>query len=379
MPNAVVKTFAQKTGKSEADVEGYWSKAKEIVTKDYPEIEKGSESFYKLIIGVLKKMLSIKTENEGGSIGIADVKAGYEPFKKYHTQKRRLKKTVTEAFDKIASMSQDDLGVFSALQNEGKDISVSMIENTICTDQLKESVSHIKIGAAVDTSKSESLLYLDSSIKTAIIDKHGFAKFVESLVGHMFEGTDLNVAGFEYPGYDLQRDSTYISVKSSSSRHTASAAYYSSNSVKSSALILSALYQMNPKIYKESCSFSDISDLLEFKEDLIKFTKSANSSVVFVVSYINHCNELCTHSTKSIKESQVLEQAFNIIETATGNARFKFFPYYSKLVEFCGGDEVTTIKLMDESEYATLRNNIIETITNIKDYELMCKIDLLLQ
>lgn len=54
MPNNIVKSFAQKTGKSEAEVEKLWDKAK-------AEAEKAdTDDVYAYTVGILKNMLSIK-------------------------------------------------------------------------------------------------------------------------------------------------------------------------------------------------------------------------------------------------------------------------------------------------------------------------------
>lgn len=62
MPNNIVKSFAEKSGKSVKEVERLWDKAKELVKDEYPDTTEGSEEFYQLVIGILKKMCSIKSE-----------------------------------------------------------------------------------------------------------------------------------------------------------------------------------------------------------------------------------------------------------------------------------------------------------------------------
>lgn len=59
MPQALVKTYAKKTGKSEKEVEDLYTQAKKIVKKQY-SIGEEDESFYPLVIGTLKKSLGIK-------------------------------------------------------------------------------------------------------------------------------------------------------------------------------------------------------------------------------------------------------------------------------------------------------------------------------
>ena len=376
MPNNIVKSFAKRTNRTEAEVEGLWNKAKSLVTDDYPDVQDGSEEFYKLLTGVLKRMLSIKTEeNPSGGISYSDVKPGTVPFNTYHQQKRRFKKSVNEAFAKISQFDKEELGVFTALHNEGSDIAITMIETAISQDQLKESIQAVKDG----TNNSEAKLFLDAQIKEAISDKQKFAGFIERIAEYLYEAGNLNSDSMEYPGYDLGSGDDLISVKSSSSRHTVSEAYRNSNSIKTSALILSTLYRMDRDTYKERCSFKDIKDLLAYKDELLEFTTNLDNSVQFVVSYINKKNELCIHKTNAIKESLVLEHCFRIIEREQGRARSKFCASYSKLTSFTEGDEVIKIPLMMDEQYAELRENIINTISNIKDYELMRKIEMLLR
>ena len=62
MPNNIITTFAEKTGKSIEQVEDLWDKAKEVVLKKTSEYD---EKFYPTVVHVLKKMLHL---NENGEI-----------------------------------------------------------------------------------------------------------------------------------------------------------------------------------------------------------------------------------------------------------------------------------------------------------------------
>lgn len=62
MPNSLVVSFADKSGKSVKNVEGMWSKAVEIAKEQYNLTEK-SKNFYAVVVGLLKKMLNM---NEDG-------------------------------------------------------------------------------------------------------------------------------------------------------------------------------------------------------------------------------------------------------------------------------------------------------------------------
>lgn len=61
MPANIVKSFAKKSGESEERVEELWNKAKKLVKDEY-DIPEDSDRFYQLVVGILKKMLKIKTE-----------------------------------------------------------------------------------------------------------------------------------------------------------------------------------------------------------------------------------------------------------------------------------------------------------------------------
>jgi uncharacterized protein YecE (DUF72 family) len=57
MPASVVKSFAEKTGKSEAEIEKKWEEAKAAAKKSYDEED---EAFYPVAVSILKDMLGIK-------------------------------------------------------------------------------------------------------------------------------------------------------------------------------------------------------------------------------------------------------------------------------------------------------------------------------
>jgi hypothetical protein len=62
MPNNIIKSFSDKTGKTEKEIETYWNKAKKIsIDKGYTETD---DDFYAYTVGVLKQMLGIN-ESDG--------------------------------------------------------------------------------------------------------------------------------------------------------------------------------------------------------------------------------------------------------------------------------------------------------------------------
>jgi hypothetical protein len=64
MPNNIINSFAEKSGKSKEEVEQLWDKAKEIAAKE------NKAEDYAYITGILKKMLKL---NESGFLTIKDI------------------------------------------------------------------------------------------------------------------------------------------------------------------------------------------------------------------------------------------------------------------------------------------------------------------
>lgn len=62
MPNNIIKSFAEKSGKSVKKVEELWDKAKEIAKKEYKDVKEDSEDFYKIVTGILKNMVGKTVE-----------------------------------------------------------------------------------------------------------------------------------------------------------------------------------------------------------------------------------------------------------------------------------------------------------------------------
>ena len=82
MPANIIKSFAKKSGKSEKEVEKLWNKAKSLTKKEYPKVQEDSERFYKIVTGMLKKMLglyNIKEETTAAAIPSEPVKVMGSP------------------------------------------------------------------------------------------------------------------------------------------------------------------------------------------------------------------------------------------------------------------------------------------------------------
>ncbi len=61
MPNAIVESFDEKSGKSVEEVEELWDKAKSITDK-LKHVDKDSEQYYAYVTGSLKRMLNIEDD-----------------------------------------------------------------------------------------------------------------------------------------------------------------------------------------------------------------------------------------------------------------------------------------------------------------------------
>lgn len=61
MPSPIISSFANKSGKSEKEVERLWNDTQKIVKREYPD--KTEEDFYRLVVGILKKRLGIEEED----------------------------------------------------------------------------------------------------------------------------------------------------------------------------------------------------------------------------------------------------------------------------------------------------------------------------
>lgn len=67
MPNSVMKSFAEKTGKKTKTVEKLWKKCEKIIKKEY-EIDEKSDRFYPLVVGCLKNLLGLNKEQEDATV-----------------------------------------------------------------------------------------------------------------------------------------------------------------------------------------------------------------------------------------------------------------------------------------------------------------------
>jgi hypothetical protein len=99
MPNNIIKSFADKTGKSEDEVEKLWSKAKQISMED-----KGSED-YPFIVGTLKNMLGIEENRIMTAQTIQEFLNS--PLKAKQFIESKLLKETDLTLNNIASQSKD--------------------------------------------------------------------------------------------------------------------------------------------------------------------------------------------------------------------------------------------------------------------------------
>lgn len=60
MPSSIVKTYAEKTGKSEKTIEKYWDKAKRLADSQENVDKEDEDRYYAYVTGILKNMLDIE-------------------------------------------------------------------------------------------------------------------------------------------------------------------------------------------------------------------------------------------------------------------------------------------------------------------------------
>ncbi len=92
MPNNIVKSFAEKTGKSVEAVEKLWDQAKIIAKKEYPKVDVDSEQFFKIVTGILKNSLGLKESQATittGSIPIPTDAISIQLDKAYKRKKKK--------------------------------------------------------------------------------------------------------------------------------------------------------------------------------------------------------------------------------------------------------------------------------------------------
>ena len=76
MPSPIVKSFADRVGKSTQEVEKLWKKAQDIAKKEYPKVKKDTDQYFKIVVGILKNMLNLKEEIVSGDIATFAKKMG---------------------------------------------------------------------------------------------------------------------------------------------------------------------------------------------------------------------------------------------------------------------------------------------------------------
>ena len=110
MPSSIVKSFAAKSGKSVADVEKLWDKAKKVAANA------GRKEDYPYITGILKKMLkleSFESTNTDTNILIDLVLQGKNPqdviASAYSTMKEAEFKSLDDAESAIEQAMSEDL------------------------------------------------------------------------------------------------------------------------------------------------------------------------------------------------------------------------------------------------------------------------------
>jgi len=97
MPANILKFFADKTKKKTSEVEKSWNKAKDIVSKQYPDVKSSDDKYYSIVVGVMKKMLGLSEDGEAAVGNPQEITTGsignMGPGPRVMLQKRFDKKT----------------------------------------------------------------------------------------------------------------------------------------------------------------------------------------------------------------------------------------------------------------------------------------------
>jgi hypothetical protein len=117
MPSGLISSFASKSGKSTSEVEKLWDKAKAAAEKQLG-VSSG-DNFYRLTTGILKRMLKIDEDGEGGAAPVAPsntlTTANIAPGQsgtfsaKMTPLFKRKKKKKNESIDLIESYGKNDI------------------------------------------------------------------------------------------------------------------------------------------------------------------------------------------------------------------------------------------------------------------------------
>ena len=64
MPNKVIKKYSKKSNKSTSTVDKIWKDTEKKISKQYPDIKKGSSKYYALVNSVVRKRLKLEDIEE---------------------------------------------------------------------------------------------------------------------------------------------------------------------------------------------------------------------------------------------------------------------------------------------------------------------------
>jgi len=183
MPAPAISSFAKQSGKSEAEIEKLWDKAKATASKEYPDVAKDSDKYYAIVTGILKNMLGLKEEttyNTGSPSEFKDqivAKLGEKTQQEFEDLKKEMGNGVFSSEDDIHEAVDDkldkiaDLVKGKNLVNLGKTLEGVFKKKDI--DFVFSPVPHFRI---------------KDSGKTLIIVNKKYADSAEKIVGEIAIG-----------------------------------------------------------------------------------------------------------------------------------------------------------------------------------------------
>ena len=127
MPNNIIKSFAEKSGKSIEEVEALWDKAKRITDKEYIKKDgQNDDRYYSIVTGIVKKMLKIEEstiEKFSKYLIMEDIKKSKLDVYLYKRTKDKTRELYDLDYngDKISKKIINDIQIFISNFNADKD------------------------------------------------------------------------------------------------------------------------------------------------------------------------------------------------------------------------------------------------------------------
>ncbi len=161
MPVPMIHSLAQKSGKSDAEVEAKWNQAKEQVAKEYPNIGKDDDRHWALVASITKKM-----------VGIKETVMANKTLKDLHPSAFHIDGDKKEAFyDHPDAFVKDATAAGATVTDHGNGVHSANIDGTEIGKYHKAPIANmangygklsIPAGAAPSASGNDDIMYMSS-------------------------------------------------------------------------------------------------------------------------------------------------------------------------------------------------------------------------